>query len=102
MIEDKKRELRPMIRRSNTQARHKVGLNFLGRNFRQAFDFYQAMADRYWQLSMQDKRCLGAAKRCYVIAAENAIAITKLFPDETNETRMQMNGKVQQNLMFAE
>ena len=67
------------MRRSNTQQQHKVGLAFLGRNFRQAFEFYQAMGDRYWELSKQDKRCLGAAKRCYVIAAENAVQITKLF-----------------------
>ena len=45
----------------------------------QAFDFYQAMGDRYWELSKREKRCLGAAKRCYVIAAENAVQITKLF-----------------------
>lgn len=89
MIEDQRRELRPQIRRSNTKAQHKVGLQFLGRNFRHAFDFYQTMADRYWQLSMQgNKNCLGAAKRCYVIATENAMQIMKLFPDETNETRM--------------
>ena len=88
MIEDQKRELRPTMRRSNTQAEHKVGLAFLGRNFRQAFDFYQAMGDRYWELSKRDKRCLGAAKRCYVIAAENAVQITKLFQEPTNETRM--------------
>ena len=60
------------------------------------------MADRYWQLSMKDKRCLGAAKKCYVIALENAMAIMKLFPDETNETRMFMQGKIAQNLQLAE
>jgi len=52
------------------------------------------MGEHYWTLSRQDKRCLGAAKRCYVIAAENAIAIQKLFKDETNETRMQYSGKI--------
>lgn len=87
--------MRPQIRRSNTKAQHKVGLQFLGANFRQSFDFYQSMADRYWQMSMQDKRCLGAAKKCYVIALENAMQIMKLFSDETNETRMFMQGKVQ-------
>ena len=60
------------------------------------------MGDRYWELSKQDKRCLGAAKRCYVIAAENAIQITKVYKDESNETRMQMNGKINQNLQLAE
>ena len=56
------------------------------------------MGDRYWQLSLTDKRCLGAAKRCYVIAAENALQITKLYPDETNSTRQEMSGKINQNL----
>ena len=41
MIEDAKRELRPQMRRSNTQSEHKVGLAFLGRNYQQAFEFYQ-------------------------------------------------------------
>ena len=50
MIEDQKRELKPKIKRSNTNAQHKVGLTFLGQNFRQAFDFYQIMADRYFEL----------------------------------------------------
>ena len=51
----------------------------MGQNFRQAFDFYQSMADRYFELSKSDKRILGAAKKCYVIAAENAIAVSKRF-----------------------
>ena len=90
------------MRRSNTKGQHKVGLQFLGRNFRQAFDFYQMMADRYFDMSKKDKRCLGAAKRCFVIAAQNAVEITKLFNDPTNETKLQMNAKIKENLQFAE
>jgi len=60
------------------------------------------MAERYWQLSMQDKRCLAAAKRCFIIAAENAMQIMQIFTDETNDTRLQMKGKIQQNLQLAE
>lgn len=56
------------------------------------------MAERYWQLCQRDKRCLGAAKRCFVIAAENALQITKLFQDPIHETRTFMQGKINENL----
>ena len=60
------------------------------------------MAEQYWQLSLKDKRSLAAAKRCYAIAAENAHQIVQMFPDETNEIRQQMMGKVMQNIQLAE
>ena len=102
MIEDQKRQLKPKIKRSNTQAQHKVGLNFLGQNFRQAFDFYQNLADRYFELSKSDKRILGAAKKCYVIAAENAIAVAKRFNNDEHPIKIEMNTRVAQNLQVAE
>lgn len=102
MIEDKKRELKPTMVRSINKKDHKVGLAFLGRNYRQAYEFYQAMAKRYWTLAMTDKRSLGASKKCYVIAAENAMQIMKMFQEPTNEIRLEMNGFVKHNLQLAE
>ena len=48
------------------------------------------MAERYFEMSKTDKRILGATKRAYVFAAENALAISKLYKDETNATRIEM------------
>ena len=42
------------------------------------------MAERYFQMSKQDKRILGATKKAFIFAAENAIEISKLYKDETN------------------
>ena len=102
MIEDQKSTLRKQIRRSNTKKLNKVGLAFLGKNFQHAFDYYQNMAERYFQMSKQDKRILGATKKAFIFAAENAIEISKLYKDETNQTRITMRTKAGQNLQFAE
>ena len=53
----------------------------------QAYEFYQNMGDRFYELSKQDKRFLGATKKCYVFAAENAYAISNLWPDPENQTK---------------
>jgi len=81
---------------------HKIGLAFLGQNFMQAFEVYQNMADRYFELAKQDKRILTAAKKCYIIAAENAIQISKLFKDENNQKKVELMTKLNQNLHLAE
>ena len=55
-----------------------------------AFDYYMNMANRYFEMSKQDKRILGATKKAFVFSAENALEISKAFKDETNQTRIQM------------
>ena len=52
------------------------------------------MADRYFELSKSDKRILGAAKRCYVIAAENALAVAKRFNNDDHPIKIEMNKMV--------
>lgn len=52
------------------------------------------MADRYFELSKSDKRILGAAKKCYVIAAENAIAVSKRFNNNEHPIVQEMNKMV--------
>ena len=60
------------------------------------------MAERYFELQKKEKRILGATKKCYVIAAENAMQITKLFQDDGNPIKVEMNTKIAQNLQIAE
>ena len=60
------------------------------------------MAERYFQTSKTEKRILGATKKCYVIAAENAMQITKLFQDDGHPVKAEMNTKIAQNLQIAE
>lgn len=50
----------------------------------------------------KDKRLLGSAKICYVIATQNALEIAKLYPDKTNETRIEMEKAAKQNIVLAE
>jgi hypothetical protein len=64
-------------------------LKFLGKNFIQAFELYQGLGNCYYDNATKDKRFLQPAKKCYVIAAENALTISKLYPPE-NETRIEM------------
>ena len=60
------------------------------------------MANVFFNLSKANKMILGATKKCYVFAAENALAISKLFNDETNQIRIDMRNKAAQNLNFAQ
>lgn len=52
------------------------------------------MAEKYRNIVIMDptKKAdgLGAAMLCYIIAAENAISIAKLFNDEANPVRQAM------------
>ena len=48
------------------------------------------MADNYFKLAKTNKTALVAARRCYIIAAENALGISKLYNDENNETKLRM------------
>ena len=91
-----------MIKRSDTRHKHKFGLAFLGQNYMQATEMYQNMADKYFELAKTDKRSLTAAKKCYVIAAENAIQISRLFKDDENPVKQKLMTTINQNLHLAE
>lgn len=52
------------------------------------------MADNYFKLAKTNKTALVAARRCYIIAAENALAISKLYNDENNETKLRMQKEI--------
>jgi hypothetical protein len=54
---------------------HKIGLNFLGSNYMDAYLRYQDMAESYVTLAKEYKPALAAARACYIIAIENAIQI---------------------------
>jgi hypothetical protein len=41
-------------------------------------------------LAKTNKTALVAARTCYLIAAENALAISKLYQDESNETKLML------------
>lgn len=68
----------------------------------QAFELYQNMAERYFALAKENKTALCAARKCYIIAAENAMAIQNLYKDDTNETKILLKKKCAENLKFAE
>ena len=89
------------MRVSESKGHINTGLKFLGKNFRQAFQFYQDLGNHYFENAKNDKRVLQPAKKCYVIAAENALAIAKLYPP-ANETRIEMEKQAKQNLFLAE
>ena len=90
------------MQKQASSGKHKIGLQFLGQNFMQAYEVYQNMAEKYFQLAKENKPALTAARKCYIIAAENAMAIQALFNDDSNETKKLMKQKVQDNLKFAE
>ena len=79
MIEDQKQNLHRQVKVSSSAGSIKTGLAFLGKNFRQAFQFYQDLGNFYFESAAKDKRALQPAKLCYVIAAQNAIEIAKLY-----------------------
>lgn len=60
---------------SVSKTNHKIGLNYLGQNYMDAFLRYQDMAESYVTLAKEYKPALAAARACYIIAAENAIQI---------------------------
>lgn len=60
------------------------------------------MAENYFKLARQNKTALVAARQCYIIAAENALAISKLFNDENNETKMRLQKEIRQNLQLVQ
>ena len=41
-------------------------------------------------MATYDKRSLAPAKKAYVIAAENALKISKLYPEKTHPIRKEM------------
>ena len=51
------------------------------------------MAEGYFAMAKSDKRILGATKKAFIFAAENALEISKLYKDENNETRIDMRKK---------
>jgi hypothetical protein len=51
------------------------------------------LAERFFEMSKQDKRILGATKKAFIFAAENALQISKLYKDESNQTRIDMQKK---------
>ena len=71
----------------------------------QAFEFYQQMGDIYFKKATDPsgkfKIALGAAKLCFVFAAENALAIAKAFPDDTSEVKQKMMKAVDENFKLA-
>jgi hypothetical protein len=76
-------------------------LKFLGKDFIKAFELYQGLGNCYYDNATKDRRFLQSAKKCYVIAAENAITIANLYPQE-NETRIEMQKQAKQNLFLAQ
>lgn len=56
------------------------------------------MAERYFALAKENKTALCAARKCYIIAAENAMAICNLYNDDANETKIQLKKKCAENL----
>jgi len=60
------------------------------------------MAENYFKLAKTNKTALVASRRCYVIAAENALAISKLYKDDNNETKLRMQKEIKQNLYLVD
>lgn len=60
------------------------------------------MAENYFKMAKTNKTALVAARQCYIIAAENALAISKLFNDENNETKLRLQKEVKQNLQLVQ
>ena len=45
------------------------------------------LAEKYFNLAKENKTALVASRKCYVIAAENAMSIAGLYNDDQNETK---------------
>ena len=58
------------------------------------------MAETYVSLAKESKPALSAARACYVIATENAIAIQQLFKDDQHPTKQDLIQKINANLAF--
>jgi ABC-type uncharacterized transport system ATPase component len=56
------------------------------------------MAEQYFAMAREMKPALMAARKCYVIAAENAQAICQLFQNQENETKTFLTKKIQENV----
>lgn len=52
----------PKMARQASTGKHPIGLPFLGKNFIQAFEFYQLMGDNYFKLAKTEKSALVAAR----------------------------------------
>lgn len=68
MVEDQKAALKSKVKISSSSGFIKCGLAFLGKNFKQAFEFYQDLGNHYFESATKDKRALQPAKLCYIIA----------------------------------
>lgn len=62
MFEDQKKQMTPKMARQASTGKHPIGLPFLGKNFIQAFEFYQLMGDNYFKLAKTEKSALVAAR----------------------------------------
>lgn len=83
MIEDQKRANAQQfqIRRMPSLKKHKLGLEFLGQSYTQAFELYDQMAKHYEEQSKNHPTLLTAALYCMIFAGENATQIMRLFAE---------------------
>lgn len=56
-----------------------LGLQLLGGNYMDAYNFYWNMGETYFGMASKNKGILPAAKAAYVIAAENLMAVSLKF-----------------------
>ncbi len=102
MIEDKKRQAPRQPVQSVVASRRKIGLSFLGNHYMDAYTQYYERAESCVNLAKSYKPALAAARACYMIAAENAIAIQALFQDDQHPIKLDLKQKIQNIFFYIE